>query len=239
MADIATNQGKETFIYLNTLVNYAAALRDSGDAEKALVAEEEALALSKNIEGDQVNMTVVLGTNIANSKVALGLYEEAEQLMRDTWQLANSKQGPDKMNTLLLEYNLAELLNNHFRAAEAQDWARKTIEKASASLGEKPLITLLSKDNLAVSLRLMGNIDEALTIHQTVLADLEKVIPPTSPPALVAQSHYIDSLVAAEHNDVALTLLKNRLSVLLQKHPEDHPDVKSTQQQIINLESDQ
>jgi len=239
LADIATNQGKETFIYLNTLVNYAAALRDSGDAEKALVVEEEALALSKNIEGDQVNMTVVLGTNIANSKVALGLYEEAEQLMRDTWQLANSKLGPDKMNTLLLEYNLAELLNNQFRAAEAHDWARKTIEKASAALGEKHLITLLSKDNLAVSLRLMGNIDGALTIHQTVLADLEQVIPPTSPPALVAQSHYIDSLVAAEHNDVALTLLKNRLSVLLQKHPEDHPDVKSTQQQIISLESDQ
>ena len=237
LEDIATNQGKETFVYLNTLVNYAAALRDSGDAEKALAAEERALALSQTIEGDQVNMTVVLGTNIANSKVTLGLYEEAEQLMRDTWQLANTKLGPDKLNTLLLEYNLAELLNNHFRAEEAQNWAKKTIEKASSSLGDKHLVTLMSKDNLAVSLRQMGDLDAALSIHEVVLAGLEKVIPASSPPALLAQSHYIESLLAANHNDLALIHLEKRLSALLQKHPQDHPDVRSTQQQIKSLKS--
>ena len=182
-------------------------------------------------------MTVVLGTNIANSKVTLGLYEEAEQLMRDTWQLANTKLGPDKLNTLLLEYNLAELLNNHFRAEEAQNWAKKTIEKASSSLGDKHLVTLMSKDNLAVSLRQMGDLDAALSIHEVVLAGLEKVIPASSPPALLAQSHYIESLLAANHNDLALIHLEKRLSALLQKHPQDHPDVRSTQQQIKSLKS--
>jgi len=237
LADIAEQYGKETFLYVTTLVSYAAALRETGFSTRALAVEEEALALSHVVEGNKTDIAIVLGTNIANSKVALGKIAEAELLMRDSWQLAIKELGKNHHRTLTLEYNLAELLNNDGRPDEARQWAIKTIEKATSSLGSGHIITLLSQDNLAVSLRLLGHNEAALPIHTEVLAGLEKILPAASAPALLAQAHYIDALLAANQTTAAREQLTNRLQTLVQKHPADHPELQSTQQQLQALES--
>ncbi|MFV0543616.1 MAG: protein kinase domain-containing protein [Marinicella pacifica] len=236
LVDIASKYGKETFLYLNTLVNYAAALRDAGDSSRALAAEEKALALSFMVEGDKADISIVLGTNIANSKVELGLFEEAEQIIRDTWKLAQKELGPDHQRTLTLEYNLAELLNKDGRPKAALQWAQKTLEKSSSALGEYHLVTLMTKDNIAVSYRLLGQNKDALAIYDDLLASLIKIIPGNSPPALLVQSHYIEALLKAGKTNAALKQLKSRLKTLQQNNAADHPEIILTEQQIQRLE---
>ena len=235
-ADIAKKYGKETYLYLMTLINYAAALRDTGDSSRALVAEEEALALSFMVEGNKPDISIVLGTNIANSKVELGMLAEAEQIIRETWQLADNELGKSHHRTLTLEYNLAELLNKDGRPKEALQWAKGTLEKSSSALGEHHLITLMTKDNIAVSYRLLGQNNDALAIYDDLLASLIQIIPASSPPALLVQSHYIEALLKAGKTNAALKQLKSRLNTLQQKHPADHPEIQLTEQQIQSLE---
>ncbi|KAA3641738.1 MAG: hypothetical protein DWP95_06220 [Proteobacteria bacterium] len=238
LADIADKYGKETFLYLTTLVNYAAALRDSGDANRALAIEEEALALSHLVEGNKPDISIVLGTNIGNSKVELGLFKEAEQIIRETWQLAQKELGTNNQRTLILEYNLAELLNKDGRPQAALEWAKQTLEKSSSALGEHHLVTLMTKDNIAVSYRLLGQNDDALVIYDGLLVNLYKIIPANSAPALLVQSHYIDALIKAGKKEAALNQLKSRLSALQQKFPVDHPEIQFTEQHIQSLEFD-
>ncbi len=191
--------GVENTEYVDALVNLGAAQRLQNKPEVAKETTMQAYDLAKKVYGDQDNViTIGIGTNLANMLVDLGDVAQGEAVMRESLDMAYQVLGLEKPQTLILEYNLAELLNNQSRYNEALEYAISTHSKKITTFGENHPYVFLSLDNWAISLRGMNRLDEAVAKHQQAKAGIVAAIGAKHPYALLVRGHQIDTLLAAK-----------------------------------------
>ncbi|MFC9022324.1 tetratricopeptide repeat protein, partial [Streptomyces anthocyanicus] len=75
-------------------------------------------------------------------------------------------------------------------------------------LGPEHPHTLIDRGNLAISYRDVGRLQEALELHERVLADRERVLGPDHPDTLIARNnvaHARSAVQAVQHLSTATT----------------------------------
>lgn len=226
--------GVENEEYIDALVNLGAAQRLQKKPELAKQTTLQAFELAKIAFGEKPNMiTIGIGTNLANMLVDLGDVEQGEAVMRETLEISYQVLGSEKPQSLIIEYNLAELLNNQGRYSEALENAISTYSKKINTFGAQHPFVFLSLDNWAISLRGLQQYNEALERHQAAVDGMVAAVGTKHPYALLVRQHQLDTLIAAgrlQENIERLTVLVQDLTETL------GADDAATQrfQQILN-----
>ncbi len=191
--------GKDNQEYIGALVNLGAAQRSQNKPELAKQTTLQAYELAKKIHGGTKNkITIGIGTNLANMLVDLGDVVQGEEVMRESLDMAYQVLGSDKPQSLIIEYNLAELLNNQGRHNEALEYAISTHRKKIDALGENHPYVFLSLDNWAISLRGLGQIELALQKHQAAVDNMTTVMGAKHHYTLLVRQHHMDTLLMAQ-----------------------------------------
>ena len=228
--------GKENQEYLGALVNLGAAQRTQKKPELAKQTTLQAYELAKEIDGGKKNLlTVGIGTNLANMLVDLGDVEQGEVVMRESLDMAYQVLGPDKPQALILEYNLAELLNNQGRYEEALEYAINTHRNKIDAFGENHPYVFLSVDNWAISLRGLGQMDLALQKHQEAVDDMVAAVGAKHQYALLVRQHQMDTVLMAEQGPETNTLLAELVQDLLDVLGAEDPTTQKYQQLLESL----
>lgn len=193
--------GKESVDYLDGLVNLGAAQRLQNKPELAAQTTLEAFALAKQIYGEQSNLrTVGIGINLANMLVDLGDLEQGEAVMRESLDVAYQVLGTDKPQALILEYNLAELLNKKGNHAEALEYAISSHSKKQTAFGANHPYVFLTLDNWATSLSGLGQHQQAINKHQEAVTGITAALGAAHQYTLLVRQHQIDTLLAADES---------------------------------------
>ena len=211
--------------YINQLSNYAGMLSERGQLDKALDLQLKAVEYYSETQDKNPQTFINLNTNLANTKVSLGLLKEGELLMRKTLTQSISYLGESHMDTLILEYNLAELLNKNKKHTQAQQLATINHIKMEKTLGATHLYTLLSQDNIAVSLHGQKKINQAQVLFEKLLLALAVTVGTKSPYLLLVQKHYVTLLIDSKQLTLALTQLDKLIQLQLNLYGENHPDL--------------
>src|SRR5207244_1767170 len=93
--------------------------------------------------------------------------------------------GHESLEALLVESNLAFMLQQVGKSDEAIAQYHSTILRARSVLGEDHIITMRARGNLASALRETGHLDEAEAIFAADLPRIRKVFGPHHPLTLV------------------------------------------------------
>jgi serine/threonine protein kinase/Tfp pilus assembly protein PilF len=95
---------------------------------------------------------------------SLGLYSQADSLLREAVELDRRTRGPDNPETLDVSSVFGRCLDQEGRYSEAEKYARDLILTETKVLGATHRTTLQTMDNLAWTLEAEGKLDEAETL---------------------------------------------------------------------------
>ena len=223
--------GKNTESHLEALVNLGAAQRMNKQPKLAQQTTMQAYELAKSIYQNKPHrQTIAIGTNLANMLVDLGDVEQGEVIMRESLDMAYQVLGDKRPETLIIEYNLAELLNNQGRHQEALEWAISTASKKAEAFGEDHIYTLLSQDNWAISLSGLEQHQEAAEKHQQVVDAMLTKIRAKHQYTLLVRQHQADTLRSAGFNQPLQELLPALVADLAEAlGPDDAVTLKYSQ----------
>lgn len=229
--------GTETESYLDALINLGAAQRLQNKPQLALKTTSQAFELSKKLyQGQSNKQTIGIGINLANMHVDLGDAEKGERIMRESLDLAYQALGDHAPEALILEYNLAELLNKQGHYKEAEEWAVSTTKKKEQTFGPDHVYTFLSRDNQAISFAGQQRFNQANNLHQNVVAGMTEKMGAKHPYTLLVRQHQIDSLIAAGALQEVRVKLSQLVTDLTTVHGTDHPDVHQYQSILNDLQ---
>ena len=141
--------------------------------------------------------------------------------MRESLDMAYQILGEKKPGALIIEYNLAELLNNQARYYEALEYAISTHAKKIDAFGEKHPYVFLSLDNWAISLRGLGQLDLALEKHQQATDGIVAVIGQKHQYALLVRQHQMDTFIAADVISDKIDILNQLITDLIEVQGEN------------------
>jgi len=117
---------------------------DMGRFELAIENYQRAMALDASAEGGGTNAWL-LTNNISAAYKDLGLYPEAEALVRESIPLRSQRFGPDSTTTARARHNLARLLLLQARYDEAREEAEFALDVRRRELGDDHPDTLGSR----------------------------------------------------------------------------------------------
>jgi tetratricopeptide (TPR) repeat protein len=120
--------------------------------------------------------------DLAQALQAAGQLKEAEAMFR----IAAREQAPNPENATTWN-NLATLLLETGRPAEAEVWQRKAYGVFQRTVGPRHVRTGLSAVNLADALRALKRETEALSLYRQALGIFEEALPPGHPWTLEAR----------------------------------------------------
>jgi len=229
--------GKDNQEYLEVLNNLSTAQKAQGRTADAMATNQQAFELAKQIYGDDINQTMIaLAANLANLQVELGDLTAGEATMREALEMSTGHLGDRHVETLKLEYNLAELMNNQGRHELAEQMASSTYARKKATLGAAHPYTILSMDNWAISLAGQQQYTEALEKHRQVVNDLTAALGETHPYSWLVMKHEVASLEAAGETTDAIKRLELLLAQQQSRLPADHEELVAHQQWLSALQ---
>lgn len=158
-------------------MNLAAFLRERGEREEALALYRE--ELETGLSKFKPSATLVMSTrqNLAALLVEMGQFDEAESLLTTLIETRRTY-APDEPGLGVSLQSLAELLQKTDRADEAEPLCREALEQARRTVGEAHRDTLNALSTLARTIQKLGRYEEALTVHEQVVAGAARVYPP-------------------------------------------------------------
>jgi tetratricopeptide (TPR) repeat protein len=127
--------------------------------------------------GLRASMMDVMGTVYRN----LGLYSQAQSLLRQSVDTKRAAFGPEHPETLKSSTALADVLDQEGQNAEAQKLARKTFNSSHRILGPRHPDTLKSMGTLAAVLEEGGQYAESEKLSREVLETAQSVSALTTP----------------------------------------------------------
>lgn len=134
---------------------------------------DEALKLSKDINGDYNLKTLEIYNNYGGHLRNLGLYDKAEQLLREAIVCAEHVRGeshPDYATTLV---NLANLLRMMKQHKESENLFKRALTLYSNTIGNKHFLYVGAANNLGLLYFDMGKKEEALPYFLHCIKELE------------------------------------------------------------------
>ena len=138
--------------------------------------------LAKDPE-DQAQLMQVMAEVYRN----LGLYPQAESLLRRTLAIENQASGGDKPNTLKSMNTLAGVLDDESRYADAEKVAREEVERRTRARGPEDRGTIDATRQLAYILVDEGRYAQAEPISRQVAAIAQRKFGPLDPTTISAE----------------------------------------------------
>ncbi len=160
----------------------------SGDVEGALPHFERRLAGQRRLENIERAELARSMTNVAAARAALGHWEQAEAMTRQTLDLLGETLGRRHPDSLRAMNNLANLLNETGALDEAIELLEETLELRAELMGENHPETLRSRLNLASAMGRAGQYAEALEKISAVIDQRRAQL----------GEHHLDTLMARE-----------------------------------------
>jgi tetratricopeptide (TPR) repeat protein len=176
--------------------------------------------------------TVRLLNRITDYLWGRGDYAEAKPLAERACSTAESRLGPDHLDTAQSLNNLAEVLY----AQGDLDRARRLHERALAihetHLGPDHPTTAHSLNNLAYVLRAQGDLDRARRLHERALAIFEARLGPDHPETAWSLRDLGVVLADPDDPDGARSLYERALASYEARLGADHPDTVRSRQDL-------
>lgn len=197
----------------------------SADIESGLAKDPELQAQMMHIMGDVYDN--------------LGLYARAMPLVQKSVEIRRRVLGPENVDTLKSENNLAVLLARGGHFPEAEKLARETLDTSRRVLGPENPITLGSMSNLAILLDHEGRLAEAEQLDRESLDVSRRVLGPEQPNTLKAMMTLANVLwhegkdAEAEKQDREILDIRRRVL------GPDHPDTLNSMNNLASVLNDE
>jgi serine/threonine protein kinase len=169
--------------------------------------------------GLRASMMDVMGTVYRN----LGLYSQAQSLLRQSVDTKRAAFGPEHPETLKSSTALADVLDQEGQNAEAQKLARKTFNSSHRILGPRHPDTLKSMGTLAAVLEEGGQYAESEKLSREVLETAQSVFGPDHPDTVKYRHTLATVLNSVARFGEAEKLLRQNLEIDQRTLGSDHP----------------
>ncbi len=160
------------------LQTIAGALQDVGLLDHAMPPQRRALALRRELLGDDHPDSITSINNLSHLLAELGELEEATRYAREALALSRSVNGEDHVFTLTYLGNLGSLLADQERLDEAEALYREALRRSRRTLGDEHPRTLTAMNDMGVFLRERGDLEaaepllrETLDAHRRLLGE--------------------------------------------------------------------
>jgi CHAT domain-containing protein/tetratricopeptide (TPR) repeat protein len=184
----------------------------------------KALAIKRNVLGEDHPDTATGYNNLALNQKAQGKYAEAEPLYRKALAIRRNVLGEDHPETATSYNNLAGNLNARGKYAEAEPLFRKALAISQKRLGEDHPDTAIAYNNLALNLNAQGKYTEAEPLYRKALAIRQKVRGEEHPATATGYSNLAVNLNAQAKYAEAEPLFRKALAIQQNALGEEHPD---------------
>ena len=118
----------------------------------------------------RINLAIILMNNLANLYETMGLYDQAEPLMKSALSLVEEVRGANDHETARQSNNLALLFESQGSFREAEPLYKKAIAVLEGLLGEDHIDTVALKNNLAFLYFMMNQYELAAPAFTDVLS---------------------------------------------------------------------
>jgi hypothetical protein len=171
-----------------------------GDLTSARRLQEEVLAASVRLVGNEHPHTLSTKSDLALTLLALGDLDGARRLQEEVLA-ALVLVGNEAPNTLTARANLADTLRRQGDLMGAQRLLEEVVAAQVRVLGDEDVNTLNSKNTLAQTLRAQGDLSGARRLFEEVLATQVRVLGNDHPMTLVTKVNLAQTL--REQRDLA------------------------------------
>ncbi|MEZ6234780.1 MAG: serine/threonine-protein kinase [Phycisphaerales bacterium] len=177
-AAIDSDFADQPLIRASLLQTLAHTLRELGLHERALAPQTEALALRRDLLGDQHPDTLLSMGRMGAVLAVLGRLDEAEPYFVRAHDGMLRVRGPDHADTLGAQNNLGLLYVRQNRNAEAVPLLEQALAGQARVLGRDHIQTIRALDNLAYALSNLGRWDEAEAYRRESVARATRALGP-------------------------------------------------------------
>jgi serine/threonine-protein kinase len=217
------------------LSSLSVALWRRGEYSEALPLAEEALALRRELHGDEHTLVAVDLFNLATILMALGEYERAETLLRECLAMRRKLLGDGHPHVALTLSNLGDLLQRQGRLEEAEKAHREALAIRRAAFGDGHLEVATSLNNLGVVLYFEGDRAGAADQFRKVLAIWRRELGETHPNVLTVLNNLGATLRDLGDLEGAERALREALALRRQALGDEHPDVAQSLNNLAEL----
>jgi len=176
-------------------------------------------------------MMAVMGQVYGN----LGLYAQAESVLRQGLEVRRQALGAEDPNTLKSMSSVAEILFKEARYPEAEKLARQALEPQRRLLGAKHPDTLTSMGDLANILLLEGRYPEAEKLQRETLDTKRRVLGPEHPDTLKSMYDLANIFRWEGRYPEAEKLLRETLDIQRRVLGPEHPDTLRSMSALTNI----
>ena len=190
--------------------------------------------LSRKLQGDTDDESLVFMGNLASVYNDLGRRDEAETLVTKVIETKKKTSAQDPlgvchhMNTLVLIYQ------KQGRLTEAKKVAEDVVETRERLLGEDNPLTLTSMTNLALILWGQGQLKEAGKLEERVLESRTRLLGQDHPDTLSIANNYAITLHSQRRLIEAVTLMTDCYTRMLRILGADHKNTIAARQDLTN-----
>lgn len=183
---------------------------------------EEAIALSRQLLGEEHRETILNRAVYGRMQSERGQYDAAAQTLRDSLERAMRVMGPDSADTLSIQLSLAVALAQGVGLEESETHYRAVIDGRTRLDGPNAPETLGPRVSLGMLLITLGRLDEAEAELTVARAGLLEVLGPDHARTLAAGSNLGHVLIARKNFDEAETLYRDLVERSVRVFGEDH-----------------
>ncbi|MER5445085.1 FxSxx-COOH system tetratricopeptide repeat protein [Streptomyces sp. NPDC002766] len=215
--------GDEDSHTLMTAGGLTADLRAVGQVRRALEIDRETYERSVDLLGDDHSRTLFAANNLAVSMRMAGDCFEAQSVDKDNCDLRTRTLGPKHPYTLFSQINLGRDQRSCGEYEASAETLRAVYETA-VELGPSSPPALEAAKALAITLRRLDKLDEAIELSQEVLDICRRRLGDASPETLVVRLGLAGHLAAADRHDAACVETADLLDRFRAALGETHPN---------------
>ena len=188
---------------------------------------------------DDVEVQARLMETMGKVYLKLGLYDQAESLLKESMDLRRSHLGDDHLDTLRSVNNLAVIYRNLGRYADAEPLYLETVGAQTRLLGEGHPDTLRSKNNLGRLYTDQGRYAEAESLLLDTLETRKHVLGNDHSETLSSRDNLANLYSVQGHFDKAELLHAENMEIRKNLLGDDHPDTLNSIQNLASVYSRQ
>ena len=207
---------------------------DAGDLARALKLHKTALAACRDTE--DMTLKVLCLNNMAGAYRDIGDYQSAIVNFSEANQLATQLFGKESEQTLLTEYNLADLQRRMGQPDEAAKILRDCRQRYFDLLGETHPRSLVAASGLAHALLDGGDFEAALEIYREVHRVRNEKLGEYHPDTEDARNDVAVTLASLGRIEEAKTLFDKSLKLTRELFGEKHSKTAVSLQNLASLE---
>ncbi|WP_019073934.1 FxSxx-COOH system tetratricopeptide repeat protein [Streptomyces hokutonensis] len=208
---------------LMTAGSLTADLRAVGRVGRALEIDRDTYGRSVDLLGDDHPRTLFAANNLAVSMRTAGDCFEAQTIDKDTWDLRAQTLGPKHPYTLFSLINLGRDQRS-CGEYEASHETLRAVHETAVELGPESPPAMEAAKALAITLRRLDMLDDAIELSQGVLDIFRRRLGDTSPETLVVRLGHAGHLAAADRHEEACEETAELLGRFRAALGEGHPN---------------